>query len=393
MINSQNEQLELKIEKDGIEYQTDMDLEDFDDDNIIEADDEGINEPFDPTKIRVDTRQMTIDLVLSRINHGEIDLAPSFQRSDIWTDKAQSKLIESILLRIPLPSFYMDATDDDRWVVIDGRQRLTALKKFILNKELKLTDELDYLTDIQEKTYDELPRKYQRRLLETQLTIYVVEEGTPPSVKYNIFRRINTGGVPLSPQETRNALNQGKATKILSKLANMKEFKKVTNLDKSRKKKRMIDQEFVLGFLAFKINNYQDYYQSKSRDDFFHKTMEEINQSLSEDKLKEIVDSFKRSMIAAYDIFGDTAFRKISNQNGRRYPVNEALFEAWSVNLSKLDDTELHILKKRKEELKQKFSYLVDNDKDFLKSISQAGEKVSLRFSTVERIIQEVLAS
>ena len=97
-------------------------------------------------------------------------------------------------------------------------------------------------------------------------------------------------------------------------------------------------------------------------------------------------------MIAAYDIFGNMAFRKISNQSRRKYPINAALFEAWSVNLSQLDDTELHILKQKKEELKQKLIYLVDNDKDFLKSISQSSAKVTVRFSTIERIIKEVLA-
>lgn len=392
MTNSPNKKLELNNEKDGIQDETDIDLEDFDNDNIIEADDEGINEPFDPTQIRVDTRQMTIDLVLSRINHGEIDLAPFFHRLDVWTDVAKSKLIESILLRIPLPAFYMAATDNGRWVVIDGRQRLTTLKKFILNKELRLTDGLDYLTDIQGKTYDELPRKYQRRLLETQLTIYVVEEGTPSAVKSNIFRRINTVGVALSPQEMRNALNQGKATKILAQLADMKEFKKIINFDQYHNNKRMIDQELILRFLAFKINNYQNYYNFKSRDSFLDYTMNKINQDLSEDSLKEIAESFKRSMIAAYDIFGNMAFRKISNQSRRKYPINAALFEAWSVNLSQLDDTELHILKQKKEELKQKLIYLVDNDKDFLKSISQSSAKVTVRFSTIERIIKEVLA-
>jgi len=307
------------------------------------------------------------------------------------TEKAQSKLIESILLRIPLPAFYMGAIDEEKWVVIDGRQRLTALKKFILDQNLKLIELQYFKEELLNKTYDEIPRKYQRRILETQLTVSVVEEGTPPAVKYNIFRRINTGGVSLSPQEIRNALNQGKATELLKRLANMNEFKQVTHLDKSLKKKRMVDQEFVVGFLAFTINNHQDYYQYESRDDFFHDAMKKINTKILENKLKEIERNFQRSMVAAYNIFGESAFRKISNQNRRKYPINEALFEAWSVNLSKLNDYEISILKEKKDELKQKFIDLVDHDQEFLRSISQASEKVSLRFDTIEKIIQEVL--
>jgi hypothetical protein len=361
-------------------------------DEEIEANDEGINEPFDPMKIRVDTRKITIALVLTRIEYDELDLAPDFQRqAGIWTNDAKSRLIESILIRIPLPAFYIDATDDDKWLVIDGLQRLTALKQFIFDKTLILTG-LQYLTELENKKYDELPRKYQRRILETELTLSTIEPGTPPAVKYNIFRRINTGGLPLSPQEIRHALNQGIATKFLTRLAQLPEFTKVTNFDKSKKTKRMIDREFILGFLAYSIFGYQNLNNFDSRDDFFVKTMIHLNKELSESELNTIENKFKKSMIAAYEIFGDDAFRKISKKTSRRSPINQALFEAWSVTLSQLNDSELELLKQRKDDLINKFSYLADNDDDFFKSISQAADKVEVRFRNIENLVKEVLA-
>ncbi len=401
MVNHKNETGEFININTDINSNIETQLDDEDDDEKIETNDEVINQPFDPTKIRVDTRPMTIDLMLNRIKHGELELSPDFQRKEVWTDAAKSKLIESILIRIPLPAFYIDATDEDKWIVIDGLQRLTALKQFILEPDsndtqlrtnkLKLT-KLDYLTDLEYKTYDELPRKYQRRILETQLLLYVIEEGTPTEVKYSIFRRINTGGVPLSPQELRNALNQGKATKLLAKLTEIDEFKKVTKLDKSKRQQRMIDQEFILGFLAYTLNNYSDFPKSKSRDEFFHKTMEKINKNLSENQIKEIELNFKRAMVAAYDIFGEGAFRKKPKSNSKHNPINQALFEVWSVSLSQLSNFDLEKLKERKEILINQFINLVENDSEFFRSISQAAEKVTVRFSKVEQLIQEVLA-
>ncbi|TBR57997.1 hypothetical protein B4U84_18770 [Westiellopsis prolifica IICB1] len=145
MTNLSNRSLELLEEENEIEQ------------NDIEPEEEFINEPFDPNLIRVDTRPMTIDLVLKRIKFDEIDLAPEFQRhADIWTSTAKSRLIESILIRIPLPAFYMDATNEDKWLVIDGLQRLSALKKFAIDKELRLCN-LEFLRHLEGKIYDELP--------------------------------------------------------------------------------------------------------------------------------------------------------------------------------------------------------------------------------------------
>lgn len=350
---------------------------------------EAINEPFDPTLIRVNTKPLTIDLLLSRMREGEIDLAPDFQRkAGIWKSEARSKLIESILIRIPLPAFYMDATKDEKWLVVDGLQRLTTLKEFAIDKTLRLSN-LDYLKQLEGKTYDELHRSYQRRINETQVTAFLIEQGTPDEVKFNIFKRINTGGLPLSGQEIRHALNQGKASKLLLDLAETSEFKKA--IDNGISDERMADRECVLRFLAFTMTPYTQY--EKDLDSFLNNSMAAINK-LPDKEIGELRTLFLRAMLAAYNIFGKEAFRKRYKSTAPRSPINKALFESWSVNLSKLRDDQIQLLQERKIALQNTFIKQMQ-DPAFNNAISQGtGDigKVKLRFSAIEQLIQEVLS-
>jgi len=367
----------------------------IDDLNVSQEEDNG-DEPYekdkliyDPDKINIFTKEPTIEQLLRRINEEALDLAPDFQRhANIWKDDAKSRLIESILIRIPLPAFYIDATNEDKWLVVDGLQRLSALKQFMSDKKLKLCG-LEYLINLEGKNYDEIGRRYQRRIEETQVTVYLIEKGTPPEVKYNIFKRINTGGLPMSPQEIRHALNPGKAIKFLAKLATSNEFEQVTNLSNSRKM-RMEDREFILGSVAFMLTSYKNY-QSETRDLFLTKALSKIN-NMSESELGVIENNFKKAMVAAWEIFEINAFRKVSQNQKKKFPINKALFEVWSVNLSLLSDEQVDILKQHKEQLIEKFRNYVDDDREFLTSISQAAEKIEYRFKIIEKIIQEVLA-
>lgn len=361
--------------------------------DIEPEEEEIIIEPFDPALIQVDTRPMTIDLVLSRIEHDELDLAPDFQRyAGIWTKVAKSRLIESILLRIPLPAFYMDATDEDRWLVIDGLQRLTTLKQFVFNRELTLKG-LEFLTPLEGKTYEELPRHYQRRIRETLLTVYLIEKNTPPEVKFTIFRRINRGGLPLSPQELRHAMNPGKAPIFLAKLAEFPEFKQATGV-RDWRKKRMIDREFVLRFLAFTLNHYKDYHV-KSLDIFLNQAMVDINQ-MDEAEMTGLEGKFRQAMVAAFALFDKYAFRKRDKGNiEKKNSLNKALFETWSFCLGQLNKTEIETLKNRRQYLVELFIHLMDSDENFQGAISQGtstASKVRYRFNTIEQLIQDVLS-
>lgn len=361
-------------------------------DDFEEADlgEEVIKEPFDPTKIRVATSSPTVDLLVARMRNGEIDLAPAFQRrGDIWTEPVQSRLIESMLIKIPLPAFYVDATDEDLWVVVDGLQRLNTLKRFIIDQDLKLTG-LEFLTAIKGKCYDDLSRNFQRRIQETQVTLYQIERGTPTEVKYNIFKRVNTAGLPLSSQEIRHALNQGNATKLLKELALSPDFIEATG--GRIRPTRMEDHEFVLRFLAFALLPYEEYdpKSSKGFDNFLLNTMREINH-LSDSGCRELSDRFQRVMVASTRLSKSNLFRKYNKT--RMMPINKALFEVWTVCLDRLTDNEIDKLVARQENLNTLYQILFE-DPSFNSAISLATSNsinIRTRFNCIKKLIDEVL--
>jgi hypothetical protein len=349
-----------------------------------------ITQPFDPKLVRVEPQPMTIDLLIKRMKADEIDLAPGFQRrSGIWGSTAKSRLIESLLIRIPLPAFYLDATDEEKWIVVDGLQRLTTLKEFIIDKKLRLSN-LEFLTEYNGKRYDDLPRNFQRRIDEAQVTVYLIKEGSSAEVKFTLFKRINTGGLPLSAQEIRHAIYQGKAVKLLTSLSSSTEFKQAT--DNSIRDDRMADHELVLRFLAFTMNPPTSY-NNADLDKFLNDTMNSINH-MPDIQIKDIERRFLRAMDAAYKVFGKHAFRKRHQYQTSRPPISKALFETWSVNLDKLNDEQLETLIKRKDTVNQKYINLIEGDEDFNSSITYATaspHKVGYRFKKIKDLISEVL--
>ena len=352
-----------------------------------------IDRPFDPLQIRISRRVVPINLIVKRIEENEVELAPDFQRrARIWDVPRKSKLIESLVLRIPLPVFYVAADAEENWRVVDGLQRLTTIYDFVkfqTEHSFSLRG-LEYLSAYEGATFDELPRSIKRRIEETELNINVIESGTPDEVMFNIFKRINTGGITLNGQEIRHALNPGYARKFLLDLSNYDSFLAAT--DYSIRDHRMSARELVLRFCAFYLNHYLDYAES-DLDGFLNKAMKQLN-SLDLDQKKQLEQVFDDAMFRAYAIFGDDAFRKRFSIEDARSPVNRALFESWSVALAKLNHEQFEHLELNKFNLRLKFLDRMNYDEGFLSSISVATgskSKVYKRFSTIEEIISECL--
>ncbi len=168
--------------------------------------------------------------LIERLRNDEIEMDTDvyFQRHpEIWDSTRMSRLIESILIRFPLPAFYFDASNDDKWLIIDGLQRLSSVRKFVVDNALRLHG-MEYLTEFEKKRYGDLSRTYTRRIDECPVTLFLVQPDTPDEVKYSIFRRINTGGMTLNNQQIRNAMAKPQIRTFLRRLASDDSFGKLS---------------------------------------------------------------------------------------------------------------------------------------------------------------------
>lgn len=362
----------------------------------IEITDEGsgrdeaeITHPFDASRIDIRMMQLSLEQLVKRLWRGQINLYPEYQRlPELWKPERMSQLIESLLIRLPLPVFYFDGSSEV-WEVVDGLQRLSTFKRFMVDegdKALRLTG-LEYLTEYNGKTFAELPAFLQTRIEESQLLIYIINPGTPDDIKYNIFKRINTGGLILTPQEIRNALNQGIPAQMVREMANYEEFRRATSY--RIPKERMEDGDFVTRFLGF-YGGYAAY--QPDLDTWLNKGLALLKKK-TEVEREQIKTDFKKAMNAAHELFDDDAFRKRYDEADRRKPINKALFDTWSVNLAQLSADEITTLKRRKHELHQGFIELM-NVEEFDSAVSRStGDVVSVRrrFEGVAALIQRTL--
>lgn len=403
-------------------YGSDPDIEDEEENAPMD--------PFEPEDISIDTKVVSMDNCLRRLTQGTITLNPDFQRSEVWTDDRKSQLIESLMLRIPLPMFYVSADEKNHFTVVDGLQRLSTIRSFVLgdeylktwNKETETYDEtkkgfgfslqsLEFWKNYEGLCYKDLPIHIRNRILETEFQFTIINPGTPEEVRRNIFKRLNTGGMPLSSQEIRNALYLGPSTRLLNKLADLNEFKAAAHF--TIKKQRMEDKELILRFLSFLIRDYATYRKAVSVDTYLSDTMIILNAfpSLQSREFKKITDSgnvqqsdiniidfaditdrFKKAMTRAPLIFERHTFRNSYGDN-RRAPINKALFETWGVLLSRLTDVEFNKLLNNRRSFLSAYSRIIESENldSAISRDSMLASSVKLRFETFQNLLNSVI--
>ena len=344
--------------------------------------------PWDPEKIRIHTKHYSLRQMVDMIYDGDIDLAPDFQRHYVWKERQRSGLIESLLLGIPLPSFYFNEEDSGRLQVVDGVQRLTTIFSYVTDPNVKL-GQVTYLHELEGQGFRDLEKLYRRRLNSTQFVAHVIDPQTPYRVKFDIFRRINTGGTPLSAQEIRHCMSQDQSRKFLKKLVSDQSFVTATG-GALANHPRMADREVALRFVAFRLFTSEGYAKHGSFDEFLGSVTERLDYLADED-LDQLHADFVRGMKNGSKVFGEHAFRKWPWDTDRKSPINRALFESWGTVLA---DYKMKIGRSAAENLVEHAREMMTHDSEFINSISGSTgsvRNVRTRLSKVREAAQEVL--
>ena len=348
------------------------------------SDDEVQIQNLEDWLLQVREQPLSVYELKKRIERGLIIQNPDFQRNEVWSNKQRSQLIESILLNFPLPALYLNEDRNGKLIIIDGKQRISSLVKF-LDVEFSLT-ELSILRQYQGKTFDELPVIAQNKLQDAKLNLYILNYGTSMPIVYELFNRLNTGGTPLNRQEVRHCLFSGQGTVLLKTLAESPKFKAA--FDHSLNPLRMKDRETILRFLSFYILGYESYQGNLSN--FLELGLKQLNQA-SEAEIQAWTHRFETVMELSLELFGKDNFRlplidEEQNYQSRGF-INLAVFDSLAVFIAKKDTA---FLRRNAEQIKKNFLELSCKHKDYREAVqsSTANQaKLRLRFELVEKVL------
>ncbi len=332
---------------------------------------------IDTLLIRNETR--TVHEILRRIGKNQFIMNPDFQRDFIWDHDKQSKLIESVLMRIPLPVFYLAEDDQGRMIVVDGLQRLTTFNRFV-NNEFSLR--LPKQKELDKKRFSDLSPKFQNRVEDCPLILYLIDSKVPDRARLDIFERVNLG-VALTRQQMRNCLYMGDATRFLKTESETELFLSATG--GSLNVATMRDREFINRFCAFHLIPVSDY---KDMDDFLAQALKEMNRPDAV-SLKRLSEDFRRSLTNNLAVFGKHAFRKYQPGQDSRFIINASLWDVMSTGLALIPEV---IVEENADKLREALSALF-LDADFAKSITYSPNsalQVRQRFSKASEMFREV---
>lgn len=308
---------------------------------------------------------LVIEVLMEQINNRTLHLRPiserpTFQRRYVWPPQLASRLIESILLNVPIPPCYLSQNEEFELDVIDGQQRIFSIYRFIKN-HFRLSN-LEVLKDLNRKKFHQLSRKEQRKIETHTLRCVVVTNDSNPEIKFDVFQRLNTNTVPLNEQEIRNCIFRGPLNDLLGELAEYKPWLNI--LGTTQPDKRMRDEELILRFFAFHIKGVDSY---RTPQKHWLNDLAREGRKYSEERIEFLRNLWRKTIDKCLLIFKpNECFRKLPLDKSK--VVNRALMDLTMHSLSEIPEEKI---KKISLQFYEKYKEIIQ-DKDFSDLISRA---------------------
>jgi hypothetical protein len=355
--------------------------------------------PVSKRKIFTDLADPQIDALHGKFKRGKLVVQPDFQRQYVWDQVKASKLVESALLGIPIPIVYLSEEPDNKEYVIDGQQRLTSFFSFIDGRFPSAGDfylkGLTVFAELNGKKYSELPESLQDQVRYFSLRTITFKRESDPSIKFEIFERLNTGSVSLNDQELRNCIYRGEFNRLLKDLSEEPDFMYLLGLTKPDK--RMKDIELVLRFAAFYHSTYLNY---KSPMRSFLNIEADKYRNISNDDAQHLRSAFKNACHIIRSMFGKHAFKRFyrgepdkRNKRGNWEPkkFNASLYDILMYTFAREDK---NVIFQNLDSIREALVHLMAEDEKFIKSIelsTSAVQAVISRFDIWRLALQGIV--
>src|SRR6267378_523767 len=332
-----------------------------------ESEDEQPIVKADDRPVTSQTSDWTISALRDKLDRGQLDLQPKFQREYVWNTRPElpPRLIESLLLEIPIPPIYFGKVAEGRLEVIDGQQRLTTLVDFVSNKfPLR---KLHRMSSLNHKFFKDLPKQQQEKILDTPIRSIVIDAGANKELRYEVFERLNRGSMILNEQELRNCVYRGLFNDLLAELEKDMYWRKANDTDTPEPRFR--EREMILRFFAF-ANRLPNYTGSLKR--FLNEYMGQYAPREPQD-LKTHATQFRQTMQNLYAVFGDKSARlyEISSRNNRGGWDTKVSVMALDIQASALMNRSTGKVQQAAEQIRELFLFTMLTDPEMQDAISK----------------------